>query len=498
MRAPLAAAALTLLAAAACQAPRGRCDATADCAANERCDAGVCVRVPDPGGNGSGGGADPATFTPVAWSALAASPSARFAPSAVSADPASGDVLVSGAVDGRFEPWALSTGAFAARLVGASGGLAAAVPFPTFSHGALRTVSLAGGGLLFAGRAEAPTTLGGVTLVPPPAGTLVLGQLGPAGDPVWVVTVDGAGPSPAHAPVAIAARGADLVVAGTGAGDFGCGATAGATFAAALSGSDGSCLWSRGFANGALADVEARPAGDVAVAGRCAPTGAAFDLGGGASCTGGLYVAVLSGSTGATTWARTTGGTGTVTAVHDLSVAPDGSVAVVGDGRGALTFADGAAVDLGARDASFGAAYGADGALRFVSRPVEAPDAPLPDAATLDACAWDRSGRLWVAGRYHGQPTLGGVRFTRCRDACVTAAFLARLDGQAGAAPAVGSFLPVLVAASPSGAAFVDDLVLSATTGTVSWALRFSGDAAVGTARWTTDAPGLAAVRVVP
>lgn len=489
--------ALALAALAGCQHPKGRCDRAADCASNETCDAGVCVRVEEVvEGNGSGGGTDPTTFTPVLWSTLATAPGASFAPVSVTAD-TSGDVLVAADAGAAYAPWALAAGGFAARAAAGDGALAGLVRFPTFSHGAVRAAALPEGELLFAGRALDPTTVGTLTYVPPAAGTLVLGRLGAGGDPVWVVTVDGTSASAAIAPVAASARGADLVVAGTGAGDFGCGDTAGATFAAVLSGADGRCLWSRGFASRTLANAKARPAGDVAVAGLCTPTGASFDLGGGAACMSGMFVAILGAADGATTWARTTAG-GTVSAVRDLSAGPDGSVAVVGDGRGAVTFAPGApATDLGALDASFVVAYDAGGALRYTLRPVEAPLAPFPDAASFGACAWDDAGRLWLAGRYAGQPTIGGVRFAPCRDACVTAAFLARVDGGAGA-PTVGSFLPVRIAASPAGVAWADDLVLGATTGTVAWALRFSGDATVGTSRWVSDGAGLGIVRVAP
>lgn len=494
----LRAVAVTLAAlAAACQGAEGACDTTADCASNERCDGGVCVRVASPGGDGAGGGTDPGTFTPVLWSTLSSSATATFAPVSASADAATGDVLVAGALARPFDAWALGTGAFAARRAGATGALTRVVPFPTFSHGALRTASLPGGGILFAGRAVDPTTLGSTTWVPPAAGTLFAGRLGAAGDPVWVVTVDGTNPAAEIAPVAVAARGADLVVAGTGAGNFGCGATGGATFAAALDGATGRCLWSRGFANRTLSDTEARPAGDVAVAGLCTPTGASFDPGGGATCTRGLFVAVLRAADGATTWARTTTGAGTVTAVRDLAVGPTGLVAVVGDARGAVAIAGGAATDFGALEGSFVKVLTATGGSGPLLRPVEAPTAPLRDEAILDRGAFDASGRLWIAGRYYGQPTLAGLRFARCRDTCTTAAFLARVDAPA-ATPVTGSFLPIRIAEAAGGAAYADDLVLAATTGTVSLSLRFSGDATVGPTRWSTTGAGLGTLRVVP
>jgi hypothetical protein len=499
MRAPRAALALALAAAAAaCQDPQGRCDTTADCGANERCDAGVCVRVPPVGGNGSGGGADPASFTPVLWTTLAASASASFGPTSVSADATTGDVLVSGGLAGPFDPWSIATGGFVARATGAGGGFAAALPFPTFSGETLRTASLPGGGFLFAGRAVDPTTLGAYTFVPPAAGSLVLGRLDPAGDPVWAVTVDGTNPAAVLAPVAVASRGGDLVVAGTGAGDFGCGDTGGGTFAAALSAASGTCLWSRGFANRAVSDVEPRPSGEVAVAGLCSPTGASFDPGGGTSCARGLFVAVLAADTGATVWARTSSGSGTITAVHDVAVAPTGAVAVLGDARGAVSFGGSAPTDFGSHEGSFVQLFAAAGAPGALVRPVEAPTAPLRDEVAFDRCAYDVLARLWIAGRYYGQPTLAGLRFSRCRDACLTAAFLARIDAGAAGEPVTGSFLPLRISASPGGAAFADRLVLAATTSTVSLALRFSGDATVGSSRWTADGAGLGALRIVP
>jgi hypothetical protein len=152
--------------------------------------------------------------------------------------------------------------------------------------------------------------------------------------------------------------------------------------------------------------------------------------------------------------------------------------------------------DFGRLDGSFVKVFSATGGVGPVIRPIEAPTAPLPDAAVFDRCAYEGA-HLWIAGRYYGQPTLAGTRFTKCRDACVSAAFLARLDVVAGAS-VTASFLPIRIAAASGGAAYADDLVLAATTGTVALALRFSGDASVGTTRWTTPAAGLAVLRIVP
>jgi hypothetical protein len=496
MRARLAALALAsaALAAAGCQKPKGSCDAAADCAASETCDAGVCVRLPPALGNGSGGGTDPTTFQAVYWSTLQTGAAASFAPSSVGADPTSGDVVVAGALAGAYDPWSLGTGGLVARLSAGAGARSAGRGFPDL--GAVHAAPAPGGGVLFAGRAEVPTTIGAYEI--PTAGSLVVGALDVAGDPVWIHTVDPTAAGIDLAPVAVAARGADVVVAGTGAGDLGCasGDTGGATFAARLSGADGTCVWSVGFANRTVSDVEALASGGVAVAGLCTAATASFDPGSGTTCARGLYVAVLGGDSGAPSWAATSGGSGTVTAVRDVAIAPGGAVAVVGDAAGPFSVAGGAATDLGTPGGSFVQLFTAAGAAGPLIRPIEAPSAPLPDLAAFDRAGFDGSGRLWVAGRYYGQPTLAGVRFTRCRDACALAAFLARIDAPL-ATPATGAFLPVRVAAA-GGAAWVDDLVLGATSGTVSWALRFSGDATVGTSRWSTAAAGLGIVRIVP
>jgi hypothetical protein len=502
MRLALATAAVALAASLGCiQAPKGSCDTRADCTKGEACDGGVCVRVPPVPGNGSGGGTDPTSFSTVAWSNLATSASAAFAPASVSADALTGNVLVGARLDGLFDPWVAGTGAVVVRAAG-SGNPAVVARFPTFSHGALRTVGLPDGGLLFAGGAVDPTSIGTTfTFLPPITGSLVLGRLDATGDPIWAVTVDGTDPAIRIAPVAVAARGTDLIVTGTGSGDFGCvgGDTGQDTYVAALAGADGRCLWSRGLANRTVSDVEARPAGDVVVGGLCAPSGTTFDPGTGTSCATGLFVAVLNRTTGATTWARFSSGSGTVTEVRDLAVAPDGSVGLVGDGRGLLALGA-TTLDLGPLETSFATILDGSGSARPGVRPVEAPYAPLPDAVSFAACAFDRSGRLWIAGRYYGQPTVAGTRFTKCRDTCATAAFLARLDPRAGAAPRLASFLPVRVAETSAGVAWVDDLVLAATTGTVAWSFRFSGNAPApaGVSIWNTNTAGLATVRVVP
>jgi hypothetical protein len=490
--APLALA-LALLG-AGCQSPKGSCDVDTDCGAHERCDQGVCVRVPDLGGNGSGGGTLPASFTPVLWCTLETAAGASFSADSVGADAASGDVLVAGALAGTFDPWNLPTGGFAVQL-GAGGALGWQVQFPTFSHGALRTAVAPDGGLLFAGTAYDPTVVGTDVYVPPPMGTLVFGRLDATGSLVWARTVDDTHPTAPLAPASLASRGGDLLLAGTGSGDFGCGDTGGATFAAALASADGTCLWSRGLGTRTVTDLEPRDAGDVVLAGLCTPTGAFFDPGGGTTCAAGLFLAVLDGATGSTVWSRTSSGAGRVTTVRDLAVAPLGGLAVIGDATGAVSFG-GATVDFGAAEGSFAAIYGATGAPGLVLRPIEAPYAPVPDAASFARGAYDRKGKLWIAGRSYGQPTLGGVLFPPCREPdCSTASFLARIEADGR----VSSFLPIRAAAvGKDRAAFVDDFVLFATTGTLAHALRFSGAATVGTSSWSTAEAGLGVLRIVP
>ncbi len=484
------AAALAAASAAGCiYSPEGRCDSTADCGAGETCDEGVCVRAPSYGGNGSGGGTDPTTFTPVLWSTLQAAAGATFSVDAVGADAATGDLVVAGALEGPFDPWALSTGGFVARLDGAGGAPRWEIPFPTFSHGRLRTAMTASGHVLFAGTALDTTDVGTGPLVPGAGGALILGRLDAAGVPMWAKAVDGTGAA-IIAPASLAAQGDDLLVAGTGAANFGCGSTGGATFVALLSGADGGCVWSRGLATSTVTKAEPRPAGDVALGGLCTPSGASFDPGGGATCTKGLFVAVLSGTDGSTSWARSTSGSGTVTAVRDLSVAPSGAIAIVGGARGAVSFG-GAVTDFGASEGSFLATYGAAGAAGLLLRPVEAPTAPLRDAASFDRCAYDRNGKLWLAGRYYGQPTVGGVRFTPCRGACLAASWLGRVEPNG----TIGSFLPIRIAGVGGDAAFADDHVLFATTGTIAHALRFTG---ASTAPAWTGRAGLGVLRMVP
>jgi hypothetical protein len=502
MRAPLRplAPALLLALALGCVKPAGSCTQTSECAANETCDGGVCVRVPNPGGDGSGGGTIPGSITPVTWAELQGEVNATFQPDSIGADPISGDVVVAGALEGAdFAPWGLPTGAFVARLQEADGSLSPTfrpVSFPTFSHGMFRTAVRADGQVLFAATAFDPTTLGTLqTIVPPPQGSLVLGLLDAAGDPVWAVTVDSASAARTLVPVAVSARGTDLLVAGTGAGDFGCatGPTAAATFVALLSGADGTCLWSRGLATGSIADVEPRDLGDVATGGVCAPTGAFFDPQGGTTCTSGLWIAALSGADGSTVWART--GSGNVSAVRNLAVSPDGTVTAVGDAAGKVSFG-GPIVDFGSFAGSFAVAFGPTGTPGAPVRPIEAPYAPKPDAASFVRCAADRLGRVWIAGRYEGQPTLLDTLFPACRPpACAAATFLARLDGNGK----VGSFLPVPIAPTPDGQAYADDLVLCATTGTLAHALQLIGSTTVGSTAWSSAGAGdLGVLRIVP
>jgi len=501
---PAAAFALLLAGAAGCvYSPRGRCDAAADCAADERCDAGVCV--PSKTTQAS---VDPTSFTTVTWGRLLGASNATFAVDSVGADLA-GNVVVSGAVDAAFDflPSAVGTGAFVVKRASADGAARWAVSFPTFSHGELASALLPrgtvfatavrqDGDVFFAGTAFEPTAIGTAAFTPPAWGALVFGRRdATTGNPLWARSLDDTHPTSPIVPAAVAVYGAgDLLVAGTGSADFGCfsGDTGGATFAAALSGTDGSCLWSRGFGTRTISDIEPSGATSVAVAGVCTPAGAPFDPGGATTCTKGLFVAVLSGGSGATASLRTTTGAGTVSAVHDLAIAPDGRTTVVGNASGVVDFGGGG-IDFGT-EASFAATFDASGTTTVV-RPVEAPYAADPDALAFSRCAYDRKGRLWIAGRYVGQPTLGGIRFSACRaPGCPAASFLARLE----ASGSVSSFLPIRAAPDADGGAYVDDLALFATTGTVAHALRFMGVAPVGGTTWRSAAEDLGILRVVP
>ncbi len=458
-----------------------------------------------PAGTGGGGGVDPSSFTTVLWSSLAGRTGVTFAVDAVGADLA-GNVVVAGSVDAAYDfgPDAVGTGAFVL-LLDPSGATSWAVSFPTLVapggtgaplRGRVETAVLPGGDVLFAGAAFDPTSIGTYTFTPPAAGALVFGRLDSAGAPLWARTVANTDPAAFLTPAALAVTGSgDLLVAGTGSGDFGCGATTGPTFAAALAGADGSCRWSRGFTTRSLSDVEARDSGEVAIAGVCAPSTAFFDPGGGTTCTKGLYVAVLAGAGGATVWARTTSGAGSVPTVNDVAVAPDGSVTVIGDALGVVDFGGGA-VSFGSAAASFAATFGPTGIPLGVLRPIEAPYAADPDAVSFARCAYDRSGQLWLAGAYVGAPTLGGIRFSACRASasCLAAAYLAAID----ASGRTRSFLPLRAEPDAAAGAFVDDFALFATTDTVAHALRFTGVAPVGGATWTSAGGDLGTLRIVP
>jgi hypothetical protein len=456
--------------------------------AGDTCEGGVCVRGVSYGGGGSGGGVDPASFTPVSWSTVVGQAGATYHVDAIGADPTQGDVVVGGALDGAY--------AFAASFAGTTGAALWNVQFPTFSHGSFSTTVFPNGDVLFAATAHDPTTIGTLAVTPALAGSLVYGRLDGSGQPIWLKEVNSVNASSTLVPVNISALGNDFVVVGTGAGDFSegdplstCSTTVGAAFAAAFSELDGSCQWSRGIEANSIAGAVPRDAGDVAVAGVCP----FFDPSLGTTCTSGLWVTALSGATGATEWAVT--GSGSVSAVRDIGATPDGTVTVLGDATGKVNFG-GPAVDFGSYTGSFAARFGPSGAPGAVVRPVEAPYAPQFDAASFLKCAGDRNGKLWIAGRYQGQPTLGGIRFPACRPpSCESASYLARLEpsGQ------VTSFLPLLVTPLPDGSAYEDDLVLFATTGTLAHAFSFTGTISDGVPRSTSaGAADLGVLRIVP
>jgi hypothetical protein len=480
--------------------PEGSCETAADCGAGERCSEGVCVPATTPAGIA---GVEPASFTDVLFSPSAGAPGATFDVDAVGADPVSGDVVVAGAVDSAFDfsPSLVGTGAFVLRLAGADGAALWATSFPTIGHGRLAVAVLPGGDVFFAGTAFEPTFI--VTAhVPPERGTLFVGVLDrTTGDPAWRRAVDATHATEDLVPAALSVSGGDVVVAGAGSADFGRGDTGEAAFAAKLSAADGSCAWSQGFATRTLADVEVREDGDVALAGVCAPTGAFFEPDPGTTCASGLFVATLSGADGSPLWARTSAGTGTVTAVRDLAVAPDGRTTLLGDARGLVKLPSLQELDFGAADKSFAWSLGPTGGFAGFFWPVEAPYGAEPHAAAFWRGAYDRSSRLWIAGTYRGQPALVGTLFSACRaPACGAAAFLARVEGDGLVDPLrVSSFLPLRAGPDADGAAFVDDLVLFATTGTVAHALRFTGDVAVGSAgSWASAGGDLGVLRVVP
>jgi hypothetical protein len=488
--------ALVLSGAAGClYSPKGRCDTHADCAASELCDEGVCV----PSWK-LGGGVDPTSFTTVTWNKLLGQSNATFAVDSVGAD-LGGNVVVAGAVDAAYDfaPDAVGTGAFVVKRAGGDGTALWAMSFPTFSHGQFKAAVLPNGDVFFAGTAFDPTVIGTALPYydPPTAGALVFGRLDASGNALWARAVADTHLTSALVPAAVAVNwSGDLLVAGTGSGNFGClsGDTAGQTFAAALSGADGSCLWSRGFGTGTVSDIEPSGATTVVVAGVCTPAGASFDPDGTTTCTKGLFIADLSDATGATGSLRTTSGAGTVAAVHDLTVAPDGRRTVVGDASGVVDFGGGP-IAFGDAVASFAATFDPAGGST-VMRPIESPYDADPDALAFSRCAYDRTGRLWIAGRYAGQPIMGGIRFSACRaPECRDAAFLARLEPSG----AVSSFLPIRTG-SPDGsrAAYVDDLALFATTDTVAHALRFTGVGSIGGAPWTSMGGDLGVLRIEP
>jgi hypothetical protein len=495
------------IAAGCVYSPKGRCGADGDCAAGLVCTGGVCVAP----AAATPAVADPTAFATVSWSEHLSTPAASFAVDGIGADLA-GTVVVAGAVDVPFDfgPGPATTGAFAVALPAEGGAPLWAFPFPTFSHGAfVVAVRPDTGETFFAGTVFAPTTVAGTALagyVPPEGGALVLGKLDATGLPVWATAAPGSSAA-ALAPVSLAVHGGDVLLTGTGGVSLGgtCPDTAAtpsgsATFVAALDGATGVCRWARGFQSRAIAGAGAGAAasGTVTVGGLCQPVGASFDPGAGTTCASGLWLAALDGATGAPVWDGVSAG-GTVAAVRDLAVAPDGRATLVGDARGAVDLGGGP-VDFGSgSERSFAATFSPSGAFSALVRAIESPDAASPDVAAFSRATYDAGGRLWIAGRYEGAPSLGGVRFSACRaPACAAAAFLARIEADGSVSPA-GGFLPIRAARDAGGAAWADDLVLCATTGTVAAALRLEGNASVGGApTWAGVAGDLAAVRVAP
>jgi hypothetical protein len=211
--------------------------------------------------------------------------------------------------------------------------------------------------------------------------------------------------------VAVAARGTDLVVAGTGSGNFGCvdGDTGEASFAAAIR-ADGSCRWSRGLRTRTISDVEVRDDGNVAVAGVCTPSGPFFDPAPATTCTKGSSSRCSRNGRHAAVGARRHGhGDGRKCAISRSppTAAPRWSATRPGSSTSAR-----ARWPSARRRPRSPRPTGRRRDELF--RPIEAPYAEDPDALAL-ALRYDRSGRLWLAGRYAGQPTLGGVRLSACR-----------------------------------------------------------------------------------
>ncbi len=259
---------------------------------------------------------------------------------------------------------------------------------------------------------------------------------------------------PGALPDWMAFAGADLVVGGRVSGDvdFGCGVVHGGEISWALMmklrGSDGSCLWSRAFV-GSAADALAGAvdaAGDVLVE----SAGSVCDPGMGSPL---MTTVKLSGSDGSCVWSRGAGGSITATPTG-LAVDASGGVYVAGSFMGSMTFAGGMLTSTGDGGDALLLAYDGAGAERWARHwagPAVEVDAGSV-AVTSDGSAWVEGlyrGTIAIGDQTFG-PAPGDL------GAPFVAGFTP--DGEpAGAMAFTGGDVlsPPLLAADPSGALLV-------------------------------------------
>jgi hypothetical protein len=228
----------------------------------------------------------------------------------------------------------------------------------TGTERALAVAVDAAGNVFIAGHASSAVDLGGGPLVSQGGFDAFVAKLDPDGAHLWSKSY-GSSTNENASSIAVDASG-DVVLAGgyTSTLDLGGGplpdaSIEGDVFVAKLSGATGAHLWSRGFPAAGIqvvSTVRADFAGDVVLSGS-SQTG--VDFGGGPLPEGGLYdifAVKLAGAGGAHLWSRSYTGPNDQ-ALTGMGIGPDGSVAFVAQTNGPIDLGDGEVSGGGGFDA---------------------------------------------------------------------------------------------------------------------------------------------------
>ncbi len=244
----------------------------------------------------------------------------------------------------------------------------------------------------------------------------------------WLQQMDGA---VMNAQAGAALPDGDLVVAGIMVAG-----TARGVFVRALRRDTGAARWTKVFraelAYNRVSDIAIDGNGNVIVTGVVDDLPIDFDgivvsppPGGGSGAAGGVFLAKLSGSTGAVLWAQAFGHVNFYgTQPHKLAVEADGSIYVGGAYNASFVLAG---TTLALDGAAYLAKFTAAGTPAWAAE--VGGSGAVAATTTLRALALDKQSNVTIAADFSGEISLGGIGYHATGSADVVFAKFARLDG---------------------------------------------------------------------